>query len=70
MKLAWLWISGVLMIWWHRNLAYSRRYNPLPRACDGCGWVGRQRDAIHGYVSDSWNDVEAQDRCPKCNYEL
>lgn len=37
--------------------------------CGECGWVGMQKDCMHGYSPVLPDDVEPMEYCPKCRAE-
>lgn len=49
---------------------FGRQTDPDPVFCAECGWAARRRDCYHGYQADGMGDVEAVDRCQRCNEEM
>lgn len=45
---------------------YGRRVSPTPVKCPCCGWTGKMREAVMGYISDGFGDVDPTEFCPKC----
>lgn len=77
-KLKWIWLLWTYAIvtwagelfrrphWWNGG----RRENGYPVICEECDWIGRLRDAYHGYQDDGAGDVEPVSECPKCYHQL
>ncbi len=46
---------------WRWHFMWSRHSSPKAVWCEGCGWAGPLRWAVHEYCGD-----EAVDECPRC----
>lgn len=67
-----LYWTARLIHWWHHrepSFLYNRRFNPWPVICSCCDWIGRRRNALHGW-RQTGEDGEPVDRCPKCGQEI
>ena len=69
-KYNWLLVSWIVVVWIGARIGKphlwngGRRTDGEPCVCHACGWIGRLRDAVHGY-----DDYE-EDECPKCGKSL
>lgn len=45
---------------------YGRRVSPTPVKCPSCGWIGKMKDAVMGYLPDGFGDVDPTEFCPNC----
>lgn len=68
----WSWLDWTarLDIWRCPDLALNRRTDPRPTNCDCCGWIGRRRDAVHGFGRNYYGQSVEVEKCPNCKADL